>query len=373
MGVLAVFVFEGWRDRLPRSGAARKIDGVSPSLRVGLGVLSVAACTPDLEPPWLVTRPRELALDVEVVEQGPYGAPIAAGRRTARDALPLDTVRLRPGVVDGDGPIDAEGLEGTWLMCAGINSCLLQGTIADRPACTGEELQPSEPCRFFDGGTAWLTLADLSPALVTASLDVLDVLDVIGGPTVSFVGSTSDGPGVDACLARFDARERLDGCLLMERALGLGPLGELVDVLTALGIDPGIGEGAETLLARPRNRNPAVEHFRVQIGDDDDFAAPAGSVVAVPPHETIVVTLATADVDLDAYEVPVGDETAVLSDELTAQWWLDREVELDIPPYGQLWVRLRPGSITGRVRAYAALRDSRGGEAWGWLELEIEQ
>jgi hypothetical protein len=339
---------------------------------VGLGVLSVAACTPDIEPAWLVTRPRELALDVEVVEQGAYGEPIAAGPRTARDALPLDTIALRPAVVDGDGAIDPEELEGTWIMCAGVGSCLLQGTIADRPACTGEELQPAEPCRFFDGGTARLTLADLSPALLTPPLDVLDVFDVIGGPTVSFVGSTVDGPGVPACLARFDARERLDGCLLMERVLGLGPLGELVGLLIALGIDPGIGEEAETLLARPRNRNPAVGRFRVQIGDEEGLVVPAGSVVTVPRNEAIVVTLATEEVDLDAYEVAVGDETAVVSDELTAQWWLDREVELDPPPYGQLWVRLRSGAITGRVRAYAALRDSRGGEAWGWLELEIE-
>jgi hypothetical protein len=197
------------------------------------------------------------------------------------------------------------------------------------------------------------------------------VFDLVDGPTVSFVASAPDGPGLDACLARFDARERLDGCLMMERVLGLGPLGELVDRLRALGIDPGIGEEAETLLARPRNRNPAVERFRVQAGGVPLVVA-AGSVVTVPRGAEILLAVETTAEDLDAYEVALGDETAQLTDDLGARWWLDREVELEDVPYGQLWVRWRAGSVTGTVRAYVVLEDGRGGEAWGWLDLELE-
>jgi len=341
---------------------------VSPDRRAGLGALLAAACTPPIEPSWLLTGARELALDVEVVEQGPYGAPIEAGPRTARDALPLDTLRLRPAVVDADGPIDTDTLEATWLMCAGIGSCLLQAPLTDRPTCTGEEIQPPEPCRFFDGGTARLTLADFPRELPAEEASVFDLLD---GPTISFVASAPDGPGLDGCIARFDARERLDGCLMMERVLGLGPLGELVDQLVLLGIDPGIGEEAETLLSRPRNHNPAVEQFRVELGGEPMVVA-AGSVVAVPRDQSIVLTVETTDADLDGYEVMLGDETALLTDDLEAEWWLDREVDLEDPAYGQLWVRLQAGAATGTVRAYAVLRDSRGGEGWGWLDLEIE-
>lgn len=341
---------------------------MSPHLRAGLGTFLVAACTPDIDPAWLVTGPRELALDVEVVAQGPYGAPIPAGPRSARDALPLDTLRLRPAVADVDGPLDPDALEGTWLMCAGIGSCLLQGAVGERPMCSGEEIQPPEPCRFFEGGTAMLTLADVPRELPSETSTVFDLID---GPTISFIASAPAGPGLAECIARFDARERLDGCLLMERALGLGPLGELVDVLRGLGIEPGIDDEAETLLALPRNHNPAVERIRVEIGGEA-MVVDAGSRVAVPRDEAIVMAVETTEADLDGYEVVVGDETATLSDDLDAQWWLDREVELEDPAYGQLWVRWRAGSVTGTVRAYVALRDGRGGEGWGWLDLEIE-
>jgi hypothetical protein len=342
---------------------------VTSCLRVALGALAIVGCTPPLEPRWLVTAPRELALDVEVVAQGPYGSPIVAGPRSARDALPLDTLRLRPAVVDAEGSIEPETLGGAWFMCKGIRSCLLQGTLADRPACTDEEIQPSEPCRFFDGGTARLTIADLPPTLPASPPTVFDLVE---GPTVSFVTSAPDGPGLDACLARFDARARLDGCLMMERALGLGPLGELVDALRELGIDPGIGEEAETLLTRPRNHNPAVERFRVEIAGEQPLVVAAGSLLTVPRHEPIVVTVETSEADLDAYEVELGDERVVLSDDLGAQWWLNQAVELDDTPYGQLWVRWRSGLVVGTVRTYVVLRDGRGGEAWGWLDLEIQ-
>jgi hypothetical protein len=341
---------------------------VSPHRRAGLGALLAAACTPPIEPAWLVTTPRELALDVEIVEQGPYGSRLEAGPRTARDALPLDTLRLRPAVVDADGTIDPDTLEGTWLMCAGIGTCLLQGTVAERPACTGEEIQPSEPCRFSDGGTASLTIADFPRELPPEGSSLFDLVD---GPTVSFVASAPDGPGLDRCIARFDARERLDGCLLMERPLGLGPLGELVDQLVLLGIDPGIGPEADTLLARPRNHNPAVEQFGVEIGGELTVV-PAGTVVSVPRDESIVLSVEITDADLDGYEVMLGDQTALLTDDLDTDWWLDREVDLEDPQYGQLWIRWQAGPVTGTVRAYAVLRDSRGGEGWGWLDLEIE-
>jgi hypothetical protein len=341
---------------------------MSPHRCAGLGVLVAAACTPQIDPAWLVTGPRELALEVEVVAQGPYGERIVPGPRTPRDALPLDTLSLRPAVVDVDGPLDPDGLEGAWLLCSGLGNCLVREEVVDRPPCTGEEIQPSKPCRFADGGTASLVVANI-PAVLPPALS--SVFDLVSGPTVAFVGSPAEGPGVDACLARLDARERLDGCLMMERALGIGPLGELVEQLDALGIDPGIDGEAETLLAAPRNHNPAVEQIRVAYGGESRLV-PAGGTVAVPSDEAIVLTVETSDADLDAYEVRLGEARALLTDDLSAQWSFEREVDLEEAPSGQLWVRWRAGSVSGTVRAYAVLRDSRSGEAWGWLDLEIE-
>lgn len=331
-------------------------------------MLVATACTPPIEPAWLVSKPRELAIEVEVAAQGPFGERIVPGPRTPRDALPLDTLAMRAVVVDPDGPIDPDALEGMWLLCQGVGNCLVRDPVAERSLCTDQEIQPTAPCRFGDGGSASLTIGEIPSMFPDAPPSVFDL---VSGPTVAFVGSPPDGPGLERCVARLDARERLDGCLLMERVLGLGPLGELVDQLIAAGIDPGITDGAETLLERPRNNNPAVEAVRVSFGRES-LLVPVGGRVAVPYDAAIVMTVEPTDADLDGYEVVLGDETVLLTDDLDTQWWFDREVDLEEAPLGQLWVRWRAGAATGTVRAYVALRDNRSGEAWGWLDLEIE-
>lgn len=328
----------------------------------------LAACTPPLDPPWLLTTPRELALQVEVVQQGPYGEPIVPGTRSPRDALPLDTLSLTPVIADANGPLDVDELEGIWILCGGQGNCLLTADeLSALPTCSSEDIRPPEPCRFADGGTGTLTLADLPTAIPTEELTVFDLLV---GPIVSFVASAPDGPGLDACLSRLEARQRLDGCLLMQRALGLGPLGDMVDLVIALGLDPGIGPEAETLLARPRNRNPAVEHFRLSYGTEVQ-EVPAGSVVAVPGDQRIGLSVVTTDEDLDRYEVETPDGTITFEDPLSAQWWFDAEVDRDDGLPGALEVSWRADGID-RVRAYVVLRDGFGGEGWGWLDLEIE-
>lgn len=306
-------------------------------------------------------------MHVEVVAQGPYGARIEPGPRTFRDALPLDTLSLRPVVVDVDGLVDPDVLEGRFILCAGLGTCLLRGSVTELPACSGDELQPSTPCRFGEGGTATLTMAD-APSELPSGFST--VLGLVSGPTVGFIASAPDGPGLDGCLARFDAREPLDGCLSMERVLGIGPLGDLARLLEDHGIDPGLDPTAETLLNRPRNRNPGVEHIRVDIGERTMMAS-AEDTIVVPRDEWVTLTLETTDDDLDAFETAVGEQTATLEDFLYDQWWFDRDIEVEEAPPGQLWVRVRVGAVQGPVRAHVVLRDDRGGEGWGWLDLEL--
>lgn len=336
---------------------------------VAAGGLLSTACAPSIAPPWLVDEPRELAMAIELVAQGPYGARVTAGPRSFRDALPLDTLSLRPVVVDGEGPIDPAALEGAWILCAGVGSCLLRGSVSDSAACAGDELQPSEPCRFGEGGEATLRLADVPPMLPP---ELPTVFNLISGPTVGLVASPPGGPGVASCMARLDNREPLGDCLLMERTLGIGPLGDLARLLEELGIDPGIEEGAETLLARPRNRNPAVEQLLVDQGDDERLVD-AGTTIVVPRDRSITLSVETSDEDLDGYETMLGEETVLLTEDLGTQWWFDRELELEEAPPGQLWARVRAGSVTGAVRAYVVLRDDRGGEGWGWITLDFAE
>ncbi|MEM9454735.1 MAG: hypothetical protein AAGF11_11185 [Myxococcota bacterium] len=338
-----------------------------PTGRLAALLLGVTGCTPSIDPSWLITGPRELALDVEVIGQGPYGQPIIDTSRSSRDALPLDTLSLRPIVIDTEGPIEPESLDGRWILCSGLGNCLLRDRELDGPRCTGTSIQPAAPCIFDEGGPATLTIPDVPPLLP----EISTIFTLVSGPTVAYVASPPEGPGLDACIARFEARERLDGCLLMERALGLGPLGELVETLEAAGFDLGIDEGAESLLARPRNRNPAVQTLQVMYGTES-VEVNAGARVVVPRDQEIRLTVQTTEEDLDAYEAMVGDQTVLFSDNLDAQWWFDQEVDrLDELP-NRIFTSFRAGTATGTVRVYVVVRDNLGGEGWGFVDLELD-
>ncbi|MEM7159312.1 MAG: hypothetical protein AAF799_41120 [Myxococcota bacterium] len=306
---------------------------------------------------------------MEVEEQGPYGEPIVPGPRSYRDALPLDRLSLEPVIIDAQGRVDLDELDGAWFICASVGNCLLRDTLADRPPCEDLRVQPVESCRFADGGRAELTVGDIPDDLPA---DEASIFDLLSGPTVAFIGSPPGGPGLDACIARFDGRERLEGCLLMERFLGLGPLGEVVDLLDSLGYDPGIEFGSETLLAQPRNRNPAVEDFIVRYGSEIRTVA-QGDSIQVPKGQLVTVNVATTDEDLDSFEVTLefSGELAIISDDLSAEWWFDEDIDLEDELPGSLNARWTANGIEQRVRGYVALRDSRGGEAWGWLDFEI--
>src|SRR5690606_12061899 len=101
------------RTRLARSRPRPQDRPVSLHRLAGVGVL-LTACAPPIEPAWLVSRPRELALEVEVVAQGPYGRRLQPGPRTYRDALPRDTLSLRPVIVDPQGSMDLAAFEIAW-------------------------------------------------------------------------------------------------------------------------------------------------------------------------------------------------------------------------------------------------------------------
>jgi len=338
---------------------------VAPPRRVAWVPLLLAACTPPLTPGWLIAGPRELALDVRVTATGPYGAPLVPSPRTARDALPLDALALQPVVVDEDGLLDPDELEATWVLCSGLGNCLLRAPVAERPRCTGEAVQPPEPCTFGEGGQATLTLADFSADLP----DETTLFSLIEGLTVGWLASAPQGPGLAACIARLDARTRLDGCLLMERSVNLGPLGDLARALESLGIDPGIDPDAETLLSRPRNHNPAVERLRVDQGRRS-VEVDAGARVPVDRSEAVVLTVLTTDDDLEPYTITSGEQELMLQDDLGAQWWFDAEVDWDDDGLQRLSTRVSAGDTTGVVRAYVVVRDDRGGEGWGFVDLE---
>lgn len=326
-------------------------------------------CGPQIDPHWLITTPTEIAVEVEVVQQGPLGTRIVPGPRTYRDVLPFDTVSLRPIIVDQDGPLDVDELEGQWLLCPGFGNCLGTRQVTDRPRCDGERFLPEEPCRFSEEPITALTLGGSLEELDPSSASVFSLLI---GPTVAFIASAPDGPGLEVCIDRLEQRTRLDGCLLVERVLGVGPVADLVAYLTELGIDPGVSEEAEFLLATPRNRNPAVEMITVRDGSQTRTVE-AGSEITVPSGVDIGLALRTTDDDLDLFTIedPDEEEPLEITDSLAAQWWFDTPIDRDIDTLDTLSTTIRSNG-QARTRAYVTLRESRRGEGWGYLDLVFE-
>ncbi|MCA9712282.1 MAG: hypothetical protein KDK70_40975, partial [Myxococcales bacterium] len=115
---------------------------------------------------------------------------------------------------------------------------------------------------------------------------------------------------------------------------------------------------------------PAVERLELAFGDQV-IEASAGDVVRVPRDETLRLTVLFTEDDLDAYEATVGGQRVLFSDDLSAQWWFDQEVERSDALPGSLTAELRAGRASGVVRAYAVVRDGLGGEGWGFVALDF--
>src|SRR5690606_30563448 len=171
----------------------------------------------------------------------------------------------------------------------------------DLPACDLEMLVPEESCELGSGGSIELRLGDPPDA---GSVDVLDVPTTV--PVLSMVASAPGGPGARTCVEDLAARRSLEGCMLMERPIALGPLSEIVELLELLGYDVDLGEGLEPLLARPRNHNPGVPRFAVHAADAVQEVETGGRA-SVPLGEDVRIEVLPRDTDLETFEIEIDD------------------------------------------------------------------
>ena len=323
-----------------------------------------AACTPSLDPPWVLARDRELALRVEVVTQGPYGDTLDPEKPTTNEVLPLDTVLARPLIVGPDGIIPLRDLSPQWYLCGGNGNCLLRADATALRPCDLEFLAPDEPCALAGADSLEFKLGDFLPAE-----DADAVFLINRAPTIGFVASADVGPGTEACIDRIAERKSLEGCLWMERTLSLGSLSEVVDALTALGGEFEISESLAPLLDVPRNHNPAVSAFSVSVdGGEPDLYAPEATIT-VPVGATITVSYQPSDSDIDRYTVEIDGEKIDVEDQLQGRWFMSREVAQLEQALGQtsvVWEASRADPVT----AYFVVHDDRRAEAWGWLHFE---
>lgn len=330
---------------------------------IGLVALC-AACTPSLDPSWVLARTSELALRIEVVAQGPYGDTLDPQAPTTNEVLPLDTVLARPLIVGPDGVVPLQDLSPQWYLCDGNGNCLLRAEPTALPPCDLELLAPDEPCALVGADSLEFKLGDFLPAE-----DADAVFLINRAPTIGFVASAEVGPGTAACIDRISERKSLEGCLWMERTLSLGSLAEVVDALTALGSEFEVSDSLAPLLDVPRNHNPAVTAFSVSIDGGEPETYPPKAIVTVPVGATIAVAYLPNESDVDRYTVEVDGEELDVEDHLQGRWLMSREVAQLEQALGQtsmVWEASRADPVT----AYFVVHDDRRAEAWGWLHFE---
>ena len=330
-------------------------------------VLLGLACTPTLPPAWVLDRERELALRVQVVDQGPYGQPLDPDAPTVNEALPLDTVEAIPYVAGPDGPVDLGPLDPQWYLCDDLGTCLIRGEVRELAPCDHAFLVPPEPCLLDGGASVRLQLGDFFAAQEPDAIFAIN-----RAPTLGFLASTDSGPGTDACLSQLAARESLEGCLWMERNLSLGSLGEVVDGLEALGYEVEVSESLQPLLTVPRNHNPEVRQLQVRVDGGDAVAYLPGQTVRVPVGARVTITYEPDPLDIDVYEITIDGDTVQVEDRLSGEWFASREVAELTPQASPLAVTWRDSS-TEPVTMHFVLRDDRRAEAWGWLHFELSR
>lgn len=336
--------------------------------REGIAAATVAAaCTPPVPPEYVVELPRELAFEIAVVEQGPWGQPLDDAERSVNEALPGDTVEVRPFLGGPGGPVDLAALDPAWFLCDDAGACLLRvdDPTALQSCAETVPLVPEEPCALPSGETLQLTLGEF---VVPETADA--VFAVNRAPTVGFVAGTPDGPDTDSCLSRIADRVPLRECLWAERTLALGSLAEVVETLEALGIEVELSESLETLLTVPRNHNPEVGQLQVAVDGGAFESHPVGDTVSVPAGSDIVIRHEAEDADMDEYTVIIGDEVRDVTDRLTGRWFADRALDAFEEVEAARTLRFRSDSADP-VTIFFVLRDDRRSEAGGWLHFEL--
>jgi len=355
-----------------------------------------AGCGMDLPLEERIAGVRPLAVRVEVAD------PARADTDPVRaEALPFETVRLFPFVVDEQGAfelprIEAE-LEPRWIVCnlapiEGLGSCLANLTPlepGDVPACP--EVDPTmfdpagdlptfpSPCELV-GGTASQPefVVPFAPAYLFG-----------GDIEVTMVGHVPGDGETDRCYEELLAGGLAadPGCLFVTQRVSVGPDAVLIDLARQLGLPEIEGLGGVPDPLPEANTHPRIVTFVVRELDEDGnelavFQPARGEVIEVTAgHQLDLETQAPED-DLQSY--PVQTEDGFTEDEETysgswfSTWGVLLSPSSDDPLSLNSWSLQRgdqdeEGEVPpgGRATLYYVLRDGRGGVDWWWFHAEV--
>lgn len=331
-------------------------------------VAAPCGCTPVPVPSWFVDIPTALAVSQEVVHQGPYGERQAlTSPRSAHEALPRDTIRLTPLIVDEAGLVPPERVDVAWFLCETAD-CVLSLAVEAPAACPPTPAYDTVTfCELGRGSSVEFELGEPEVG------DAIVLADLLTAPSVLLVGSATPAVPVATCFERLSRRAALDECFLVSRRVHLGPAFALVEAARDAGIELPSDSGQGFLFGLERNHNPLVERFTVEV-DGRSLEVPHGSVVEARRGRPFGVrwTPDARDVESQTLLDPFDPEaeTSVVIETVRGRWYASaRDVELDGTLDNGLVANLDLPSNVSAFHLFFVVSDDRGSEAWGWLVI----
>lgn len=379
-----------------------------------IGWLVAGGCASDLPVSERIAGIRPLAMRVEVLD--PLASPDAAMRN---EALPIESLRVLPFIVDEQGPLTPERIEAEleplWLACPlqplqGIFACLSAqlpltlDAIEPCPTVDFSALDPSSgelpampaPCRIATAGGA------STPAQPSMQVPI-DFNFFLGGDLeLTMIAHRSAETSSERCAQALLGEEPLpDACLVVVQRASIGPDAEILRLAAQAGV-----EGLDQLGPLPSDdeipepdRHPRIQSFRVVVTDEvvrrDDIEqviadGPAvdvakGETITVAAGQTLVIETTAPPEDLQTYFISAGGGNFEPREEYYVGDWFRTWGTLlgndsDDPVSVNTW-QMVPGEQDeleaelppdGRATLFYVLRDDRQGVDWFWFHVQVE-
>ncbi|MEE9384862.1 MAG: hypothetical protein V3V08_15775 [Nannocystaceae bacterium] len=376
--------------------------GFLAAASIGSAAVIPSACGEQLPERSFVDSTRVLAVQVKVTQPLVPDPPDAA---TRCEALPGEVVRLTPFIVNAKGPVKVGLTDPVWIACqahAGQNTfgCIkaaLPTSLEELPTCAAD-LDPSANAEPAEEGSAPDFPAPHSPCLIPTADPNFAEYQVpfsanafLGGNIeVTMVGSTPGGtptrPCADALLA--GRGEVPHDCLMAVQRVEIGPVGRLILMAKALGLDLGGLQPPNPEDIPDADRNPRMVSMTVQPADiagnpaGEPVEVPYGGQIDVQATANILLHATALENDLQTYPMVVDETETSERDEAYhthwfRSWGLLNTSSSDDPVSHNLWILDsenpdEPDTPKDNIATlYYVIRDGRGGTDWWWFRANV--
>ncbi len=373
------------------------------SVIAALGLSINAGCGDPLPSSRQITSTRVLAMKSEVI--GPLFPETTPDAAVRCQALPFETVRLTPFIVDPSGPIAPQAIEPLYIACnlnasQGLFGCLrsaMPTDLASIPECplpsfvdldpeAETPAEPPSPCIVPADGS--------DDGLQDLTIPFATTLIAGGDVEVTMIGHMESGPSTTACadMLLSGDTELPNDCIFAVQRVSVGPIEALLLLASMFGIDlPAelVGELPAPEDVPDGDRNPRIESFSASILRPDGSLTELGELspgdtITAALGDVIQFTTIAPESDLQTYPVQVnnGESTEDKNEAYDARWFVSWGELLsgtsDDPTSVNDWSltpRLdqeepeRPEGDVGTL--FYVVRDGRQGVDWWWLRLVL--